>query len=52
METQPQAEDVLRLPVRNPERATDQIVEAVAGIFAKFPPAMKDRECGGIDPCL
>jgi hypothetical protein len=33
-----QAADVLGLPVSNPERATKQVGQAVAKIFAKYPP--------------
>ena len=36
---QGQAADVLRLPVGNPDKASDQLSQAVARIFAKFPPA-------------
>jgi Domain of unknown function (DUF4136) len=36
---QGQAQDVLRLPVGNPEHASDQLAQAVARIFHKFPPA-------------
>jgi hypothetical protein len=34
-----QADDVLRLPVKNPDRASTQIAQAVDHIFNKFPPA-------------
>lgn len=38
---QGQAEDVLRLPVGNPEQATKQISHAVARILDKFPPTAR-----------
>lgn len=38
---QGQAEDVLRLPVGNPERATEQLSHAVARIFTKLPPTLR-----------
>jgi hypothetical protein len=38
---QGQAEDVLSLPVGNPEQATKQISQAVARILAKFPPTVR-----------
>lgn len=38
---QGQAEDVLRLPVGNPEQATKQISHAVTRILDKFPPTVR-----------
>jgi hypothetical protein len=49
---QARADDVLSLPVRSPDRATEQVGQAVARIFTKFPPALRDGECREVDPCL